>query len=110
MHGNSAFATHVDKIQIVAKALAGARQADAPRVYAQDFGAEDDLVLIDKPFGIGRPQELSHLGGSRLAALLALPAEPRACEPSSGWGSVPAEIQQSKAPRGACWHGPAEAH
>ena len=42
-------------------------------------------MLIDKPFGTGRPQELTHLDGSRLAfLLLALPAKPRACEPSRG--------------------------
>ena len=68
----------------VAKALAGTRQADAPLVHAQDIGAEDDLMLVDEPFGAGRPQELTHLGGSRLAVFLALPAKPRVCKPSCG--------------------------
>ena len=97
-------AKHVDKTQVgrnelleravgrqrfndaapVAKSLAGARQADASLVHAQDLGAQDDLVLIDEPLGLGRPQELAHLDGSRLAIFLALPAEPRSCEPSRG--------------------------
>ena len=65
----------------VAKALAGAR---SPLVHAQDLGAEDDLVLIHEPPGVHRPQELTHLDGSRLAVFLAMPAEPRPCEPSCG--------------------------
>ena len=96
-------AKHVDMIQIgrdqrhkrtaghqgfdgaapVTKAVAGARQADAPLMRTQDLGAEDDLMLIDKPFGA---QKLPHLDGSRFAVLLALPAEPRSCEPASGRG------------------------
>ena len=41
-------------------------------------------MLIDEPFGTGRPQELAHFDRSRLAILLTLPAEPRASEPSRG--------------------------
>ena len=39
-------------------------------------------MLIDKPLGVGRPQELARLDGSRLAIFLALPPEPRAREPA----------------------------
>ena len=85
----------------VAKALAGTRQADAPLMHAQDLGAKGDLVLIDEPLGVGRSQELTHLDGSRLATLLALPAKPRACEPSRGRrkraGRDPAELSESAA-------------
>ena len=102
MHGHSALTKHVDKIQIgrnkrleravghqglngaVPVALAGARQADAPLVHAQDLGAEDDLVLIDKPLGSRRPQELYHLDRSQHAVLLAMAAEPRACQGAAG--------------------------
>ena len=51
----------------VVETLTGTWQADAPLMHAQDLGAKGDLVLID---------------GSRLATLLALPAEPRASKPS----------------------------
>ena len=92
-------AEHDNKIQIgrhqgdhgldgaapVAKTLASAVQADAPLMHAQDLGAEDDLVLVHKPLGVGRAQELSHLDGSRFAVLDSLPAEPRAREPTVGW-------------------------
>ena len=61
------------------KTFAGAGQADAPPVRAQDLGGEGD-----EPFGTGRPQELSHFDGPRLAVHFALPAEPRAREPSRG--------------------------
>ena len=97
-------AKHVDQIQVgrdkrlkravgrqgfhdatpVTKTFAGAWQADAPPMRAQDLGAEGDLVLIEEPFGTGRPQELAHLDGSRLATLLSLPAKPRASKPSRG--------------------------
>ena len=53
-------------------------------MHAQDLGANDDLVLIDEAFGVGRPQELAHLDGPGLAIFLELPAKPRACEPSRG--------------------------
>ena len=43
-------------------------------------------MLIHEPSSVGRTQELSHLGGPRLAILLALPAEPRAREPRNGRG------------------------
>ena len=43
--------------------LTGAWQADAPLTHAQDLGAKGDLVLIDESFGVGRPQELTHLDG-----------------------------------------------
>ena len=33
---------------------------------------------------MGRPQELTHLDGSRLAIFHALPAKPRVCDPSCG--------------------------
>ena len=68
----------------VAESLASSWQADAPLMHAQDLGAKNDLVLIEEPLGVGRSQELTHLYGSRLAIPLALPAKPRACEPSRG--------------------------
>ena len=43
-------------------------------------------MLVHKPPGVGRAQELSHLDGPRLAIFLALPAEPRAREPACGRG------------------------
>ena len=53
---------------------------------AQDLQTGDDLVLVHKPLGVGRSQELSHLDGPRLAIFLALPAEPRARKPPGGRG------------------------
>ena len=53
-------------------------------MHAQDLGGEGDLVLIDEPFGIGLPQDLAHPDRSRLAILLALPAEPRGSGPTRG--------------------------
>ena len=106
-------AKHVDQIQVgrnkrlkgavgrqgfkgaapVAETLTGTWQPDAPPMHAQDLGAKGDL-LIDEPFGIGLPQELAHLDGSRLATLLPLPAKPRASKPPRGREeSVPADIQ-----------------
>ena len=68
----------------VAETLTSTRQADAALMHAQDLGAKGGLVLIDESCGVGRPLELTHLDGRRLATLLALPAKPRACEPSRG--------------------------
>ena len=79
-------AKHVDKVQIgrdqrlkraighqgfdgaapVAEAPESDRQTDTPPVHAQGLGAEDDLLLVDKPFGIGRAQKLPHLMGRGL--------------------------------------------
>ena len=90
-------ARHVDQIQVgrdmrlkravgrqgfngaapVAETLTGTWQPDAPLMHAQDLGAKGDLVLIDEPFGIGRPQELAHLDGSRHSSFAASKA---ACE------------------------------
>ena len=57
-------------------------QAPGRLMHAQDLGAKGDLVLIDESFGVGRSQELTHIDGSRLATLLALPAEPPVSKPS----------------------------
>ena len=90
-HGHSALPKHVDQIKVgrdkrlgravghqgfdgappVGGALASAKQTDAPLVHAQGLGAKGDLMLIDEPFGIGRPQELAHLDGSASRAACA---------------------------------------
>ena len=82
------------------------RQADSPLVHAQEIGAKGDLVLIDEPLGVGRPQELAHLDRSWLAILLALPAKPRASKPKGGRGVNRRRSGRTppRAPRGACWH------
>ena len=92
-------AKHVDQIQVgrnkrlkravgrqglngatpVAETLTSTWQAGAPLMHAQNLGAKGELVLIDEPFGIGRPQELAHLDGSS-ACHSSFAASKAACE------------------------------
>ena len=99
-------AKHVDKIQVsrhqrlnraieherfdraapMTQGFACPWQVDTPLMHVQGLGAKVHLRQIHQTLGVGRAKELTHLDGTRLAVLLALPAEPCPSEPSGGRG------------------------
>ena len=92
MHGHSALPNMLTRSRSAATSCSSvplAAKGSMPRQWQRPSQAPGKLmphwcmrrpVLIDELVGVGGPQELTHLDGSRLA----LPAEPRSCEPPCG--------------------------